>query len=127
MRESLGRAGSEQHDFRLVIEQSREIAFDERVEACRRPAFDDGVGKRHDVLAIFVHADANPADAEARDDVRRRGLKMKFHCCRIRPPRLRPQWPMRPLRCPRGGVIRALGRPGGAHRTDEIAATWPIG
>ena len=31
------------------------------------------------------------------------------------PPRLRPHWPIRPLRCPRGGVIRASGRTFGAH------------
>src|SRR5262245_11773272 len=31
------------------------------------------------------------------------------------PPRLRPRWSIRPLRCPVGGGVRALGRPFGAN------------
>src|SRR5437868_14487181 len=38
------------------------------------------------------------------------------------PPRSRPHLPIRPLRCPKGGVVRALGRPYGAHSLSRTAA-----
>ena len=61
-------AGAQQHHFRAVREQRREIGLVERVEAVAGEAADDGLGGEDDVGADLLDADADPAVPGAGDD-----------------------------------------------------------
>ena len=73
------RAGAEQHDLGLVREQAPRNRLGEPVEARRRQAGDDRVGRQHQVLAVLGRADAHPAGPEPGDDVAVGGGEMEFH------------------------------------------------